>query len=847
MKYLLFFRPAFVHILAVLLFLALAIGFFYPMYFQEKKIQQHDIRQHRGAVKNIATYNQKIENKQNPARWNTHIFSGMPAYVEGISFPQPILQAFHGLYTLRLKHPVWTLFSAMLSCYIFLLALRVRPSISMLFAISYALSSYAVIGLGAGHNARIGAMAYIPLIMAGVALATRYYQKNTNKNLWLCLAVLLCVLGVAFQLKSNHIQITYYTAMAVGIYFIAEVVRQIINPHRTWRLFAVAWSALLMAALIGFYTYYGRFSLMYTYSQHSIRGEKTLLENKKNTPSTNSKEGLNYDYAFAYSNDIFEPLTLLVPRIYGGASAEALPANSASATQMRRLGVPEAQAKAMLQRMPTYLGSQPLTSPYYAGVWVIFMFVWGSFLLRRRQKYVWWIIGAVALMITWGKHFPLLNDALFYYLPAFNKFRSHTFAIILVIFSMIAIGAQGMEKGWRKRGEKETMKMLLRSFYVLGAILGICFVASFFISYQSPVHMRLGWPAELLSALQKDTAGLLRGDIGRTLLFLILIGGGIFLYHRAKLPWSYAWIGLLAISLIDLIGVDIRYFSHARLFERSRQAYTFRPWAVDKRIRQDTSAHYRVLTLQNPFNESRTAYFHRSVGGYHAAKLRRYQDLITHVLSPEIVQIQAAIEGKTARTPRIHGLNMLNVKYFIIDETNVRASSRPYGPAWPIETLHRVGTPQEEMDGLKRLRYSYEAVIDTALFPLSFPEKSFTKEVTINIVDYKPNAIRYRVAVQKDTLGREEAFLVFSEIHYPEWKAFVNGKETPLFRANYCLRAVKLPLGTHEVSLVMHNASFLRAQKHSQRSSILWLCVIIGLGGYIGYIKYKSVRKRQNT
>ena len=828
------------HLLAITLFYALTIAFFYPRFFQGYSLSQGDIRQHVGSTSNLSAYN-KAQKTEEVALWNNNIFSGMPAYVAGVSVPKPILDWLHGLYVLGLDHPIWVLFTAMLSCYILLLCLGVRLWLAVVLAVSYAFCSYMLIGLGAGHNSRVGAVSFIPLILAGVVLVQRYL--GNRQTLWLLvLGLVLGGLGVAFQLQFNHVQITYYTLIVVVVFFIAQVIEQLRERSALWRVFAIRWGALLGIALLGFATYYGTFSLLRSYSQYSIRGARILVD------ETEATDGLDHSYAFSYSNGILEPLTLLVPRIFGGASIEALSDQSASSQALEQRRVPVEQRRQVLTNIPMYFGDQPITSPYYAGILLCFGFVLACFLLKGNRKYPWLVLFVLAIIMSWGRNFAVFNDLLFNYLPAYNKFRSVTFVLVVAILAMVVLAGQAVEAACKDRTSAAVRRSFLQALYVLGGLLGFCWLVSFFLSFEGVKDANFGMPEWLLEAIRADRARLYRLDTLRGLFFLILIAGVGWGFYKQKLSVLAAFVLLLGINLWDLIGVDTRYFSHEKIFPKTQNAYAFPLRLVDKQIKQDTTNHYRVANLNNPFNETYTSAHHRSIGGYHGAKLRRYQDLIDQVLSYELRAVTQYTKQQQAPggTP---ALNMLDVKYFIVDDSRAIRNTAACGAAWLVKEALLVGNPQDEINALRTLQSRHQAVIDTnqvawtSTMTNTMKQQTFSQQGQVTLIKYTPNRIQYQVNILADTLNTvpdAQALVLFSEIAYPDWEATIDGKPVEWLRVNYLLRALALKEGQHQITFSLPINKYLFAKRTTEVSSIILLSFVLLA---LGYVSFSVVRR----
>ena len=651
------------------------------------------------------------------------------------------------------------------------------------------------------------------------------------------LGLVLGGLGVAFQLQFNHVQITYYTLLVVAVFFVAKTIEQLRERNALWGVFAIRWGALLGIALLGFATYYGTFSLLRSYSQHSIRGTRILVD------ETAAADGLDYSYAFSYSNGVLEPMTLLTPRMYGGASIEALSDKSATNRALEQRNVSIEQRRQVLANIPMYFGDQPITSPYYAGILLCFGFVLACFLLKGNRKYPWLVLFALAIIMSWGKNFAVFNDLLFNYLPAYNKFRSVTFVLIVAILAMVVLAGQAIEAACKHRTSAEVRRGFLQTLYVLGGLLGLCWLVSFFLSFEGIKDAGFGMPEWLLEAIRADRARLYRLDTLRGLFFLILIAGVGWGFYRQKLSVLAAFVLLLGINLWDLIGVDTRYFSHEKIFPKTQNTYAFPLRQVDKQIKQDTTNHYRVANLNNPFNETYTAAHHRSIGGYHGAKLRRYQDLIDQVLSYELRAITQYTKQQQAPggTP---ALNMLDVKYFIVDDSRAIRNTAACGAAWLVKEALFVGNPQDEIEALHTLQPRHQAVIDTSqVAGKAIKQQTFSQQGHVTLIEYSPNRIQYQINILTDTLNTRpdaQALVLFSEIAYPDWEATIDGKPVEWLRVNYLLRALVLKEGQHQVTFSLPINKYLFAKRTTEVSSIILLSFVFLA---LGYVSFSLVRR----
>ena len=804
------------HVLALLLFLSLTIGFFYPVFLEKKALRQGDIQQYRGSVESIHKYSRKSGEE---ALWNPNIFSGMPTYVSGLRWRNTLLATLHSLLTLRLPHPVWVLFSSLLWSYVMLCCFGVRPVVAISGAFVFTFSSYLLIGLGAGHNSRVGAMVYIPMILAAVRLGYGRY--------WY-LGAVLCALGVSFQLKANHIQMTYYTLFAVVFYMMFEIYW--VQKTSQLRRFTLRSIVLLAAALLGFSTFYGQFSMLYTYSKYSIRGERIL------TPTTGeAKTGLDKNYAFQYSNEPLESMTLLVPNFYGGRLNEPLDSKSHTAKALRERGAP----MQYLRYARPYRGEQPITSPYYVGASVFFLVLLALLILPARQKYWLLSLGVFALFLSWGKHFSWFNYLLFDLLPGYNKFRSPTFSTVLIVLAFALLSGLVLERSLQMGFDKSWKK---RFFQAATITLGLFLLVQLFASvgsYEAPIDETLqqaGLPIWYIDALRADRLSLLRSDTWRGFFFVSAVVGLLYLIARGYLRprWGLASVALLL--LLDLLLVSTRYFNPTDSYEQSTSR-PYLPTEADQRILQDSSRHFRVYGIQNSFNENRTSTYHRSVGGYHPAKLRRYQDIIERALLPERDRLRQSAKTGKPDLSRLPVSDMLNTKYFVFGskETQILENDSPCGAAWLVERVVPVVGPDEEISTLQQINPCREATWDASIYPLQ--DTLYNTSGTVTLLRASPNDMLYKVETQG------EALLLMSEVYYPDWRAYVNEKPKDLLRLNYLLRGLLLPAGTHKIRVQVDSTLYQRAKIWSWAGSTAILLLLLSTLSYVAYVTYRGHRQ----
>lgn len=804
MKQLQFRRHILPHLVAVLVFLIVTILFFNPIFFKNRSLDQYDIKQWKGSAQ------QAIEHREETGDellWTTSMFSGMPSYLVELDWSDDIITATKIIFAAGLPHPVRNIFAAFLSYYILLLAFRVRPWLAIGGALAFGLSSYMLIGLGAGHNARIGAIAYMPLVMAGI-------HTCLYRNRWAGFG--LTTLAVALHLRENHLQITYYLLFIIAFYGLI----QLIDAFRkgTIKSFAVNAALLLVAALVGLGTFYGKFWAISEYSEYSMRGVSELRSDQE---AGENESGLKRDYAFEYSAGIYEPLTLMIPQFYGGASSNLLAAEEDSEVLRALQSANNPQLANQLARYTSaYWGPQSASAPYYAGAVICFLFVLGFF-FAPRKLIVWSaVLFALGIILSWGDSWEAFNYAMFDYFPGYNKFRSVTFAIVMSLFMMPLLGFIGLENFLQQPKDSKTMK---KAMIATGITAGLCLLVLLFSGMAD--FMREGeeqLPDWFLNALTADREDLRRADAFRSLIFILLAAATVYFHYRQKISFSL-FAGILGVLiLVDLWGVDARYFTEDN-YRRSSDRGFFVATPADQEILKDTSPGYRVYELRNPFNEARTSYYHASLGGYHGAKIRRYQDLIEYCISPETQELINAFQSGSPDLNDFGVLNMLNTRYLVYgsEAANIIRNPAALGNAWFVREVIPVNAPDEEIAETCAADTRNTAVVDVSRFEME--QTQFSAEGSIQVTEYAPDDLTFT----SENSG--EGLAVFSEIYYPEgWQVTIDGEPAELIRANYVLRALRIPAGSHTIRMEFRPAAYYVGDTIILISSVLALIIFIG-------------------
>ena len=798
------------HFIGVAIFYLIVLFYFSPAVFDGKILFQYDILQWEGAAKEIMDYRAETGEE---ALWTNRLFGGMPAYLVSFEIPGDITNFLTKVFTLGLPHPVNSLFFGMVSIYILLLSFKVRPEFSIPGAIAFAFNTFHVISLDAGHNAKIWAICLIPLILAGIHIAF------SGKRI---LGLALFAFGLMLQLKFNHLQITYYTVLIVGIYGLAQVV----DAFKNKRLpdFGKTILVLVLGAAMALGANLSRFATVLEYGTYSTRGASNL------TPSSNSsQQGLDKDYAFNWSQGKLETLTLLVPYLYGGASVEPLPKNSKSEEALRNYGAQNDQIRDFIQNGRTYWGDQPGTGgPIYGGAIMMFFFVLGLLFAPNKEKYVFLAITLLSIVLAWGKNLEWFNYAVFDFLPGYNKFRAVTMGLSMALFAIPVMGSLGLEHLFRNQDQKVLTKSL---WIALGSTAGLALLFAVFagmFSFRGQVDTN--FPDWLAEALQQDRKSMMRSSAIKSLLFILLSAGLIWAALKNKVSTQLAGIGIAAILLIDLWMVNKRYLNE-EAFQFSPKEQFFAKSPADEKILADKE-YFRVLNLENPFNDARTSYYFNSIGGYHGAKMKRYQELIENVISPEMQSfIQKAQEGNFD-WQGLHVLNMLNTKYIMAGKAENAVFQNPEsnGYAWFPSAIQKVTTDDEEINMLATMDTKSTATVNEAEFG-----NVKAGSGTVQLSQRSPNELIYSIDAHQSGL------VVFSEIYYPVgWKAFVNGTETDIIRTNYLLRGIVVPSSQSTVEMRFEPSSYYDTKLWVVIFQYLITLLLIGTIGYTFYQTNKN-------
>ena len=760
------------HLLGIAFFYLLVLGYFSPLVFDGKIIFQGDILQWEGSAKEVLDYRAATGEQ---ALWTNRMFGGMPTYFISLEFAGDITNLAISILTLGLPHPINGLFFGMVGMYLLLLSFGVRPLFSIAGAVAFSFNTYNLLSLEAGHNAKIWAVCLIPLIITGIHLA--FDRKRI-------LGAALLGLGLLLQLKFNHLQITYYTLLIsiiyVGVRLVFDWKKEGLGSLSKTLAF------LVLGALLAVGGNLGRLATALEYSPYSTRGKATI---------ESAAGGLDKDYAFGWSNGILETMTLLIPDFYGGGSNTALNKDSASEKALRSQGLEPAQINDFVKGAPTYWGDQPFTGgPIYGSVVLVFLAVLGIWAAPKQTLITFGTILVFSLMLSWGKNLPWFNYPLFDFLPGYNKFRAVSMALGMTLFALPVLGMVALE---RIAQSKETKPLLLAGGIVGGLILIFALAGGAFFRFEGSADTN--FPDWLVTAMKVDRQAMLSASAWKSFAFVTLALLGTYFFLKGKISESILGLGLIALITLDVWTINRRYLNNES-FQGNPARQFFAETPAEKSIAED-KGYFRVLPLTEGLTQgARTSYRFNSLGGYHGAKLRRYQDLVDYQLEFEVQDFVKKAQEGNFDWANTGILNMLNTKYLIagMESNAVFENPEANGPAWVPSQLVDVKSNKEEMDKLAGLNTKTQATINSSEFGAQKAGAG-----TIRLSRQAPNELRYQADMTAGGLG------VFSEIHYPAgWTATIDGKEAPILRTNYLLRGLNIPAGSHEIVFTFAPASY---------------------------------------
>lgn len=811
----------------IALFAVIAFAYFYPADTEGRVISQGDVAAGRGAGQEASEYLQQTGER---TRWSNATFSGMPTYQTAPSYGstdklQTAVKAYH----LWMPEYVWYVFVYLLGFYILLRAFDFRRSLAALGSIIWAFSSYFFIIIAAGHIWKVMALAYLPPMIAGVVLAYR------GKYWW---GLALTALFTAFEINANHVQMTYYYLFIIAAMFIAFLIMAI--RQKKIAQFIKATLVCIVGALIGVCVNLSNLYHTWEYSKESMRGKSELVK-----PATDNQtsSGLERDYITQWSYGIGETWTLLIPNTKGGASVPLAMNEKA----MEKAGEFRDIYEQNAQYFPQYWGSQPGTSgPVYVGAFVVFLFILGLFIVKGPMKWALLAVTVLTILLSWGKNFMGLTDFFIDHFPMYAKFRTVASILVVAEFTMPLLAMMALK---RIVDEPEVLKrnwrQALASFVLTGGAALLFAVAPGlffdFISAEEATFYSQQIPG-LADNLVNVRQSIFTADCWRSLAIIVIGCAFLWLYMKGKLKALFMVIALAALCLVDMWTVNKRYLND-EMFNQDKAVRSM-PLAkseADENILKDKSPDYRVLNFcVSTFNDNTTSFYHKSIGGYHAAKMQRYQDLIDHYIAPEMnyvmqgfgqgqVEITSENEAgvpvvQLANTDSMKVLNMLNAKYFILPMQYgpmAMQNATAMGNAWFVDKLTYVNSANEELDALGKLDLHKEAVADAKFKETLGESTPQDSTAAVTLKTYEPNRLTYQAQSEKGGI------IVFSEIYYPEWEAQVDGQPVEVGRVNYVLRAIRVPAGQHEIVLSFFPKSVDKTETVANIGLILLLLSII--------------------
>lgn len=825
--------------IVIALFAVISFAYFLVPVSQGKILFRHDSQAGVGMGQELTEYEQRTGEV---TRWTNSLFSGMPTYQISPAYSSTDgLSAVMAAYHLWLPDYVWFLFAYLLGFYILLRAFNFRQSLAALGSILWAFSSYFLIIIAAGHLWKVMALAYLPPMIGGVVLAYR------GKYLW---SFIVTAVFTAFEVKANHVQMTYYYLFIVLFMVIAYLVQAI--REKRLQHFLKASGVLIAAGLIGVTINISNLYHTWEYQKESMRGKSELT---KTNSANQTSSGLDRDYITQWSYGVDETLTLLVPDAKGGASVPL----SQNATAMAKAN-PEVQnmLPQLYEAVPQYFGTQPGTSgPVYVGAFVLFLFVLGLFIVKTPLKWALLAATILSILLSWGHNFMGFTNFFLDYVPMYAKFRTVASILVIAEFTIPLLAALALK---RIVDEPTVLTKNMKFVYAsLALTAGVALVMALMPSMMGPFiseqerQMLSGIQGMtpdvqnmMLSSIATMRAAMVSADAWRSIIVIIIGVAMLLLFKAQKIKAIYLIVGISALCLIDLWQVDKRYLNDEMFVPKSERDTPQEATATDIEILKDKSLSYRVLNFSSgAFNENTTSYFHKSIGGYHPAKLRRYQEMIDKYIAPEMQAGMQAIVSKGGVMSEVDGrklfpvLNMLNAKYFVVPlQGNATTSiQNPYaqGNGWFVDKLIYVADANAEYAEVGKIDVSHEAVADKKFEAVLGQTAANDSTASVVLTKYEPNSLTYTINSAKGGV------VVFSEIYYPGWTASIDGQPAELGRVNYILRALNVKAGKHEVVLEFHPSSISTTETIAYVALVALLLAICA-ALFIEWKKQKAVK-----
>ena len=832
------------HLVAVIVFLLISAAYFSPV-LSGKKLDMHDWKVWQAASHEKTSFE---EETGEVSLWTNSMFSGMPTYLISTPKEKNVFSTLQKIITFGVGGPLFYLFYYLLGFYLLLMVFKIKPWLAIPGAVGFGFSSYFFIIIAAGHVTKALAIGYMAPVIAGVFFA---YDRKAWQGM------LLMSFFLALQILTNHLQIVYYTFLVIlvfGIFMLVEAIKE-----KTLLEFAKTTGILLIGVVLAVGINATNLITTQEYAPYSMRG----------------KDGLTKTYATGWSYGIDETFTLLIPNAKGGASGSQISEDSESYEVFEKYYGPQ-NAKSFIKQMPMYFGAQPFTSgPVYVGAFVFFLFVLSLMIVKGKVK--WWLLTAtiLSIMLAWGKNFMWFTDLFMDYFPGYNKFRTVSMALVIAELTIPLLAFIGLREIFTNKVSPEKLK---KSFYISIGIVGVVLLSFIAVpnifgvegtgEYSLADQLAQGVPddpqyaqvkqelkAEIISAVQTDRIKVVRNDAFRSLVFIILGAGVLLLIMKKKIKMEYAIAIIAIIIIVDMWGVNRRYLNTDNFVPARKFDVPYQPTRADNIILQDNDPNYRVCNMSvSVFNDASTSYFHKSIGGYHGAKMRRYQTLMDSVMMSEMqmavylanMGLQSGLtedEVSSVFNSNSHNpvLNMLNAKYIIYS-----AGAKPIinkaalGNAWFVSNYQLVNDSNEELLALRRLNTATQAVVSQEFVANLNGFNIITDTTaTISLTEYAPNYLKYESEAKTPQLA------MFSEIYYHKgWQAYIDGKEADHFCANYVLRSMIVPEGKHIIEFRFQPASYKLGNIISYISSLIVLLLIVWFGYKFYQTQKNSVAKK---
>ena len=821
-------------VVVVLVFAIISFAYFLVPVTQGKILFQHDASAGVGSAQELTEYQNRTGET---TRWTNSIFGGMPTYQMSPSYQSTdglsqVMNAYH----LWLPDNVWFLFAYLLGFYILLRAFDFRQTLAALGSIMWAFSSYFLIIIAAGHLWKVMALAYLPPMIAGIVLAYRGRYLS---------GFIVTALFTAFEIKANHVQMTYYYLFIILFMVIAYLVKAVREKQLAG--FMKSTGVVAAAAVIGIAINLSSLYHTWQYQKESMRGKSELV--KKNAANQTSS-GLDRDYITQWSYGIDETLTLLVPDAKGGATVPL----SKNATAMAKA---DPQIQSMIPQLydaiPQYFGTQPGTSgPVYVGAFVLFLFILGLFIVRGSMKWALLAATVLSVLLAWGHNFMGFTNFFLDYIPMYAKFRTVASILVIAEFTIPLLAALALKK---IVDEPEVLTKQMKFVYIsLALTAGVALLIALFPGMMEPfisdqerqmitsIQGMDGNTANMILAnIAAMRGAMVSADAWRSVIIILIGFALLFLYKMKKLRADYMVICMAVLCLVDMWQVDKRYLNDEMFVPKSERDMPHQATSTDLAIMKDKSLDYRVLNLaSNTFNENETSFFHKSIGGYHPAKLRRYQEMIDAYIAPEMQAAMQAIAAKNGNMQEVDGakvfpvLNMLNTKYFILPlqggATMPLQNIYAQGNGWFVDKINYVADANAEYAGVGKIDVRHEAVADKKFESVLGKAQSNDSTAKVKLVKYEPNNLQYTID------SKNGGVVVFAEIYYPGWTATIDGQPAELGRVNYILRALNVKAGKHTVVLDFHPTSISTTETIAYIAIVILLLAIIGAG----YMRFKN-------